>query len=75
MKLSSYLILTSSLANADVLLPVLDTFPAMAGSAPATDNNTKSCFQCVRAGHIWCSAKWNYQQTTIKTPKAETSDG
>ena len=44
MKLSTYLILTTSFAYADVILPVLDTFPAMAGSAPVTDNNTKSCF-------------------------------
>ena len=74
MKLSTYLILTSSIVSGNVLLPSIDTFAAMAGSKPAFNNASKSCFSCIRSGYIWCSSKWNYQEHTVKTPAAETSD-
>ena len=78
MKTTTYALLAASTVSAQVL-PTLDTFPAMVGSAPRNTEAlmiaTSSCFECIRGGYIWCSAKWNYQMTTIKTKAADSSDG
>ena len=50
----------------------LDVLPDMTGtkptytynSGPDATNSVKitSCYQCIRAGWIWCSAKWEYSE-------------
>ena len=43
----------------------------MVGAKPVWASNL-GCYQCIRAGYVWCSAQWNYQSaTTTYDPTVE----
>ena len=35
---------------------------------------TTGCYQCVRAGWLWCSAKWHYEEPSPNTTYDDTTE-
>ena len=58
MKTWLFLMQSSVFANS-----ILDTLPVITNKGTPTMSES-SCFKCIRGGWIWCSAKWNYEEST-----------
>ena len=58
MKTWLFLMQSSVFANS-----TLDTLPVITNKGTPTMSES-SCFKCIRGGWIWCSAKWNYEEST-----------
>ena len=58
MKITFALLIGAAMGNSHIM-----SFPDLTGAAVTPTTATTSCFQCIRGGWVWCSAKWNYEGT------------
>jgi hypothetical protein len=42
---------------------------------PTAYSATTGCYQCVRAGWLWCSAQWHYEEPSGTTYTTATEKG
>ena len=70
MKSSNLKVLALLLGSSEAL--GLVPLPPMIGTAPTWSiGGSTGCYQCIRAGYIWCSIQWNYQSPTTTYDAAD----